>query len=91
MSWFTNLFRGPGRRRSQDNIEGFGAGEQLPPPPKQVRILATGALVIVGGASTFVLGLAAIRGDDSATSQIGVLATLTIGALVALAGGKHDG
>lgn len=58
--------------------------------PKSVRILATLCLIGISAAIVFVLATASLRGDQAATSTLATLGTLTVGAVVALSGGKHE-
>lgn len=89
-----SIFReGTGRRRAQD--EGLGSGPDEAGgglvPPTSLRILATVALVGIGGTTVAVTAYASVKGDGTATTALSTLGTIVVGALVALASGKHEG
>lgn len=86
-----NPFRhGAGRHRAGD-VEGLG-GPDYSPPSKSVQSLAAVALVIIAIATVAVVGwLALVEGDDASTALMGSLATGAMGALIVLAGGRHNG
>lgn len=77
-----------GRGKHRDDEEGLGAG---PPPPRSVQIVATIALVLIGGFAAFSIAYASIvQGDQSATAILGSLATAALAALVVLSSGRHS-
>lgn len=80
--------RGTGTHREGDE-EGLGSG---PPPPRSVQISATLTLMFVTLGSLVAIAYASIvKGDASATTLLGTLATAALAALVVLSGGGHSG
>jgi hypothetical protein len=58
-------------------------------PPQSVQLLATIALILIGGICSAAIAYQSIvKMDDASTTLLGTLATAALGALVVLAGGR---
>jgi len=76
-----------------DSIHRGGEEDPVKPEktPKSVRLLATLALIIIGsGAGAGIAYSAIVDHDDASKNALVTISTLSVGAIVALAGGKHE-
>lgn len=82
--------RASGRHRAGD-AEGLGGPDYMP-PSKSVQSVAALALVIIALGTVAVVGwMAVVAGSEASTALLGSLATGAMGALIVLAGGRHNG